>query len=26
MGVALFVIFAVIERQLTGWAYRGQAL
>ncbi len=26
MGVALFVLFAVIERQLTGWAYRGQAL
>jgi len=26
MGVALFVIFAVIERQLTGWAYRGQGL
>jgi len=26
MGVVLFVLFAVIERQLTGWAYRGQAL
>lgn len=25
MGVALFVVFAVIERRLTGWAYRGQA-
>lgn len=25
MGVALFVIFAVIESRLTGWAYRGQA-
>lgn len=24
MGVALFVVFALIERQLTGWAYRGQ--
>jgi NitT/TauT family transport system permease protein len=26
MGVVLFIVFAVIERQLTGWAYRGQAL
>ncbi len=26
MGVVLFVAFAVVERQLTGWAYRGQAL
>jgi NitT/TauT family transport system permease protein len=26
MGVILFVVFAVIERQLTGWAYRGQSL
>jgi NitT/TauT family transport system permease protein len=26
MGVALFVLFAIVERQLTGWAYRGQAL
>lgn len=26
MGVLLFAIFAVIERRLTGWAYRGQTL
>jgi NitT/TauT family transport system permease protein len=26
MGVALFAVFAVIERRLTGWAYRGQAV
>lgn len=26
MGVALFAVFAVIERRLTGWAYRGQAI
>ncbi len=26
MGVALFAIFAVVERHLTGWAYRGQSL
>lgn len=26
MGVVLFIVFAVIEKQLTGWAYRGQAL
>jgi len=25
MGVLLFAAFAVIERRLTGWAYRGQA-
>ena len=26
MGVVLFAAFAVIERRLTGWAYRGQSL
>ena len=26
MGVALFAAFAVIERRLTGWAYRGQSI
>jgi NitT/TauT family transport system permease protein len=26
MGVLLFAVFAVIERRLTGWAYRGQTL
>jgi len=26
MGVALFVVFAIIESRLTGWAYRGQAM
>jgi hypothetical protein len=26
MGVVLFAAFAVLERRLTGWAYRGQAL
>ena len=26
MGVALFAAFAVLERRLTGWAYRGQSL
>jgi len=26
MGVLLFAVFAVIERRLTGWAYRGQSL
>lgn len=26
MGIVLFAFFAVIERRLTGWAYRGQAL
>jgi NitT/TauT family transport system permease protein len=25
MGVALFVVFALVERRLTGWAYRGQS-
>lgn len=24
MGVALFVIFVILEQRLTGWAYRGQ--
>jgi NitT/TauT family transport system permease protein len=24
MGVALFAVFSIIERRLTGWAYRGQ--
>ena len=26
MGVALFAVFAVIEKRLTGWAYRGQSM
>ncbi|HEU4798835.1 MAG TPA: ABC transporter permease, partial [bacterium] len=26
MGVLLFAVFAVIERRLTGWAYRGQSV
>ena len=26
MGVALFVVFALVERRLTGWAYRGQSV
>lgn len=26
MGVVLFAAFAILERRLTGWAYRGQAL
>lgn len=26
MGVALFAVFAILERRLTGWAYRGQSL
>jgi NitT/TauT family transport system permease protein len=26
MGVALFAAFAVLERRLTGWAYRGQTI
>jgi len=26
MGVVLFAAFAVVERRLTGWAYRGQSL
>lgn len=26
MGIGLFAIFAVIERRLAGWAYRGQAI
>jgi NitT/TauT family transport system permease protein len=25
MGVLLFAVFAVLERRLTGWAYRGQS-
>ncbi len=26
MGVALFAVFAIIEKRLTGWAYRGQSM
>ncbi len=26
MGVVLFAFFAIIERRLTGWAYRGQSV
>lgn len=26
MGVALYAVFAIIEKRLTGWAYRGQSL
>jgi NitT/TauT family transport system permease protein len=26
MGVALFAVFAILERRLTGWAYRGQSI
>ncbi|MER3488192.1 MAG: ABC transporter permease, partial [Chloroflexota bacterium] len=24
MGIALYAVFAVLERRLVGWAYRGQ--